>query len=140
VRKTVQTASANLEQSLANIPQRYTDGVKGADWQSKAGSEQAEQNFSSAMQKAIAQKRRQAGVQRVSNADWQNAAATKGGPIIAERIRGSLGKYQANFGPVLDAMNMAAERAPARTTDYRANINNRLVPVVEAAKRQAGKL
>ncbi len=137
--KTVEQARAHLEQSIAIIPARYKEGVSGADWQGPAGSEQSEANFGTAMSQAIAAKSRQAGVLAVTNAEWQRRAAEKGAPVIGERIRAALGVYAQRFGPVLNAMNSAADAAPPRTTDFLSNIQNRLVPVVAAAKLAAGR-
>lgn len=138
--KTKDEARANFEASIAYIPSRYESGVRKADWQGPAGSESAEKNYASAVQKAITDKSRQKGVRKVSNTDWQTAAVNKGAPIIGDRIRGALDKWAANWGPIYDKVGSKVAALPARTTDFRANINSRLVPVVEEWKRAAGKL
>ena len=132
-RKTISEASANLEAAIGYIPERYKAGVAGADWQTPASSDAAEANFATAMQAAIAAKSRQAGIRNTPNSVWQNGATTKGFNNIGQGIRNGLGAYRTNFAPVLDAMNNAAASAPARSTDWRTNINNRLIPVVQAA-------
>ncbi len=138
--KTKEEALANLTASIAYIPARYSSGVKKADWATPAGSEQAETNYATGIGQAVAQKSRQKGVRAVSNSDWQTAAVTKGAGIIGERIRGALGKWTANWGPMYDSVTSTVGALPAKTTDYRANISNRLVPTVEAWKRAARKL
>ena len=138
--KTKEEARANFEASIAYIPARYEAGVKKADWATPAGSEQAETNYASGVQQAIASKRRQTEVRRVSNSDWQTAAVTKGKPIIGERIRGALSKWTAEWGPMYDAVTSKVGTLPPKTTDFRANINARLVPIVEEWKRAARKL
>ena len=140
VLKTKEEARANFEASITYIPARYESGVRKADWATPAGSEQAESNYAAAVQDAISKKTRQAGVRNVSNSDWQNAAVNKGRPIIGERIRGALTKWAAEWGPIYDGVASKVATLPAKTTDYRANINNRLVPVVEQWKKGAGKL
>ena len=140
VLKTKEEAKANFEAAVAYIPARYEAGVRKADWATPAGSEQAEKNYATGVQKAVTTKRRQTEVRKVSNADWQNAAATKGAPIIGERIRGALEDWAAEWGPMYDAVASKVKALPAPTTDFRANINNRLVPTVEAWKKAAGKL
>jgi len=140
VLKTKEEARANLESSIAYIPSRYEAGVRKADWQTPAASDQAEKNYSDGISKAVAAKRRQTNIKKISNADWQDAAATKGAPIIGERIRGALNKWSANWGPMYDSVTTRVGALPAKTIDFRANINNRLVPVVETWKRAAGKL
>lgn len=138
--KTIAEARTNFEAALPAIGSRYDSGVSRADWQGPASSEQSEANFAAGVGAAIAAKSRQNRIRQMSNADWQQAARTKGAPIIGERIRGSLDKWQANFGPIYDQVVSTVSRLPARTTDYRANIQNRLVAVVEQWKRAAGKL
>ena len=137
--KTIGEAKANLEQSIAYIPDRYKQGVSKADWATPAASDEAESNYASGVAKAVADGTRQKRVREVSNEAWKAAAMDKGARNIGEGIRKGLAKYTARMGPVLDAMNSAADSAPARTTDYRQNINNRLIPVIEAAKRAAGR-
>jgi len=138
--KSKEEARANFEAAVAYIPSRYAAGVKRADWATPAGSDAAEANYAAGVSDAISKKRRQSEVRKVSNSDWQTAAATKGAPIIGERIRQALGKWAAEWGPKYDAVVSKVGTLPARTTDFRANINNRLVPVVEEWKRAAGKL
>lgn len=137
--KTIGEAKANLENAITYIPERYKTGVSKADWATPAASDEAESNFAAAIAKAIADGTRQKKIREVSNETWKGAAMDKGARNIGEGIRKGLPKYTAKMGPVLDAMNSAADSAPARTTDWRANINNRLIPVIEAAKRAAGK-
>lgn len=139
VAKTKDEARANFEASISYIPSRYEAGVKKADWATPAGSDAAEKNFADGIAKAISQRTRQKGVKKVSNADWQIAAATKGAPIIGERIRLGLTKWVAEWGPMYDAVVAKTATLPAKTIDYRANINNRLVPIVEQWKKSAGK-
>jgi hypothetical protein len=140
VLKSKAEARANFEAAIAYIPSRYEAGVRKADWQTAAASDQAEKNFADAMSKAIAAKARQAGVKAVSNANWQTAAITKGAPIIGERIRAALSDWEKNWGPIYDQVASVIPTLPAKTTDFRANINNRLVKVVETWKKAAGKL
>lgn len=139
VHKTRAEAKANLESAITYIPDRYKQGVQKADWLTPAKSDAAERNYADAVSKAVANKTRQKGIGKVSNDDWKNGAVNKGAPIIGERIRGALGKYDNNFGPMLEAVNSTADALPSRTTDFMANINNRLVPTVKKWKEVAGK-
>ena len=138
--KTKEEARANFEAAISYIPDRYASGVRKADWQGPAGSDAAERNYAASVQKAISTKRRQTKVKEVSNSEWQSAAVNKGAPIIGDRIRQSLDKWSSNFGPAYDQVVSKVGALPAKTTDFRANINNRLVPIVETWKRAAGKL
>jgi len=137
--KSLAEARANFENSISYIPDRYSKGIDRADWATPAKSDQAEKNFNDAMSKALAAKSRQKGVAEVSNEDWKDAAKTKGAPIIGERIRGALGEWEANFGPVYSQVQSKVAALPPRTVNWRDNINNRLVPTVETWRKAAGK-
>lgn len=139
--RTIQESAANLDQvaKAGIIGPRYIAGVKKADWQSAAASDQAETNYAEGVAKAVADKRRQTGVMAVSNADWQRASELKGGPIISQRVQGGIEKYIRNFGPILSAVNNMVDSLPARTTSPSQNIANRMVPVVQAMVEASGK-
>jgi len=138
--KTVEDARAALEEALPVIPSRYERGVKRADWHSAASSDVAEKNYADGVSRAIATKRRQAKIKAMTNDDWQTAAVEKGARIIGDRVRGALDKYAKNFGDVYSKALDEFKRLPPRTTDWKANITNRLMKTVEAWKKAAGKL
>jgi len=138
--KTKEEARANLEASVAYIPDRYKAGVGRADWATPAGSDQAEKNFAAKMGEVIAKKTRQLKIKAVSNSEWQSRAIEKGGAVIGERIRGASPKQAAVWGPIYDQVTSAVARLPARTIDFRTNITNRVVGTVEAWKKHSGKL
>jgi len=140
VHKTIAEAKKNLEEAIPYIGPRYKTSVLKADWATNAGGDQAEANYADGVSKAVAGKTRQKAIRLVSNADWQNSAANLGAPIIGERVRAGLTKYESNMGPVLDAMNLAADAAPPKGPDFRANVTNRLIPVIEAAKTASGRM
>jgi len=137
--KTLAEARANFEASITYIPDRYRSGIDRADWATPAKSDQAEKNFADAISKAVAQKSRQKGVAAVSNEEWKDAAKSKGAPIIGERIRDALGDWEAGFGPVYAQVQSKVAALPPKGIDWRANITNRLVPVVETWRKAAGK-
>ncbi len=138
-RATIEDATRNLESSLATIPGRYEMGVQNADWKAGVDSPQANENWKMGIQNAVNNDYWKKGIGNVSNESWKQAAMTKGKNSIAEGIRQSLPKYQANFTPILAAMNDQAARLPPRTTDFRQNVSNRVIPVIEAARRAAGR-
>jgi hypothetical protein len=139
VTKTLEEAKANFEASIGYIPERYKSGVSKADWHTPAKSDAAEKNFADGVGKAISQKTRQKAIAAMTNEDWKNGAINKGAPIIGERIRASLNEWAANFGPMYGQVQSRVATLPPKTLDFRANINNRLVPVVETWKKAAGK-
>jgi len=138
--KTKEEARANLEASVAYIPDRYKAGVARADWATPAGSDQAEKNFAAKMGEVIAKKTRQLKIKAVSNSEWQSRAVEKGGAVIGERIRGAIDKQAAKWGPIYDRVSTDVARLPAKTIDFRTNITNRVVGTVESWKKHAGKL
>ena len=139
VLKTKEEAKANFEAAIGYIPDRYRSGVSKADWLTPSKSDAAEKNYADGVSKAVTNKTRQKGIAKISNEDWKNAAINKGASIIGERIRGSLDKWANNFGPIYDQVASRVAALPPKTTDWRANINNRLVPVVETWRKAAGK-
>jgi len=140
VLKTKEEARANFDAAIPYIPARYESGIRKADWHTPAASDAAETNFRTVMETVLAEKRRQVAIKAMTNADWQNAAITKGRPVIGDRIRGALDKWLREWGPMYDTIVALIGRLPPKTVDFRANITNRLVPVVEQWKRAAGKL
>lgn len=139
VSKTKEEAKANFEAAIGYIPDRYRAGVSKADWITPAKSDAAEKNFADGVGKAIAQKTRQKEIAKLTNEDWKNGAINKGAPIIGERIRGALNTWMANWGPAYDQVVSRVAALPPKTVDWRANINNRLVPTVEAWRKAVGK-
>lgn len=138
-RKTIQNAMDNLRASTATIGPRYTIGIQGADWQGPASSDQAEQNWGTGVQRAIADGSRRTGILAVSNNVWQQLSISKGAAVIGQRVNDALDKYQRNFAPILSAMNQAASILPPRTASATQNVNTRLLPIIAAAKEAAGK-
>lgn len=139
VLKTKEEARANFEAAVAYIPDRYRAGVLKADWLTPAGSDVAEKNYGAGVAKAVSAKSRQKGIRAISNEEWRRAAADKGAPIIGARISAAMDKWASNWGPMYDKVATAVAALPPRTVDWRANINNRLVKVVETWRRAAGK-
>lgn len=139
VLKTKEEARENWETSIAYVPDRYTKGVDKADWATPAGSDAAEKNYADGVTKAVGAKSRQKGVRAVTNEDWKTAAKTKGAPIIGTRMTESAAKYASNFGAVYDKVTPVISALPPKTTDWRNNINNRLIPTVAAWRKAAGK-
>ncbi|GAI77005.1 unnamed protein product, partial [marine sediment metagenome] len=79
-------------------------------------------------------------IKKISNEIWRDGAIKKGAPRIGEAIRGALDKYATNFGAVYSGIVSLVPTLPPRTTDYIANIDNRLKAVVRQWKKGAGKL
>lgn len=132
--RSVQQAKTNLENSISLIPERYIAGINNANWQAAASSDQSEKNWATGVQQAVADKRRVAGIKRVSDTEWRQMAIEKGAASIGQGIRTGLNKYEQNFGKVYNAALTTIKALPPRTLDSRANVTNRVMPVVEAFK------
>lgn len=139
VHKSITEAKEHLRSAAPMIPERYKAGTSRADWAGPASSPQAKANFEAGIAEAIAKDSRGAGIVEAGDAGYRKGCAEKGAPVIGTRILAAIEKYAAGFTPILSAMSGAADAAPARTRDWRANVNNRLLPVVEAARKAAGK-
>ena len=139
VHKTIQESGQHLADASSTIGPRYAAATARADWEGPSSSREAESNYVDGVNEAITKGSRVAGIRNAGNQKYQKGCGEKGASVIGQRVKAARGEYESNFGPVLGAMNSAADAAPARTRDFRANINNRLVPVVEAARRAAGK-
>lgn len=137
--KTISQAKENYVQSISIVPQRYQQGVESADWKKGVSSSAANTNWKEGIAKAAAENKWSKGVSKVSNEDWKNAALTKGAASISEGMRQGQDKYEANFSPILSAINSAAASLPPRSTDAMSNIDNRLKPIVKAAIAAANK-
>lgn len=139
VMKTKAEARANFEGSIATIPTRYTNGIMRADWAGPAASDQAEANYAAGVSAAVTLKTRQTKIRGMTNVDWQTGAKTKGAPIIGERIRLALPKWEAAWGPMYDQIVSLVPTLPAKTIDPMTNIDARLKKVVETWRKAAGK-
>ena len=135
--RTIQQASSNYTASVDLVPERYKQGITAADWASKANAPEAQQNWSTGVQRAASEGRYAAGVSRVSNEQWKQAALTKGANSIAAGMQMGAEKYARRFAPILQAMQNAVQSLPARSADANANIDARLKPVVAAAQAAA---
>jgi len=134
---TIQEARRRLEQALTYIPERLRVGLATADWQTPTLA--AAGVWKQAMQRVVQTTRWEQGIQRAGNEKWRRNTSEAVDKMVT-RLRGALDLWMRNFAPILDAMNAAAARLPPKTPDYRQNIVNRVTPIVEAAKRAAGKL
>ena len=119
----------NFVDGASRAPAKYKAGVSRADWQTNAASESAEANYAAGVSEAVGNKTRQSGVQKVSNADWQRAAADKGAARIGPGMSASAGKQAANWAPYRSFLESA--QLPERTRNATENITNRSIPIAQ---------
>jgi hypothetical protein len=90
------------------------------------------------MQEVLASKSRQRGVSAVSEEDWRVPAKTIGGQSIGQKFRLSKDKWAKKTQPYLDVI--ANTEIADKTTDFNANIDGRLKPIVAALKAKKKEL
>jgi hypothetical protein len=126
--KSASLSQANYTAAAALVPSRYKAGVQSAEWQGKALEGQA--LYVQRLQDPDVLARRAKNIGKVSDADWRNAADTKGSPIIGARMTAAAPKQQANWAPyrsVLESLTL-----PPKTADPMSNLTNRAGAVVQA--------
>lgn len=118
--------------SIGAVPGKYSAGVRETnDWQQKASSPEAESLYGQKVQEAVSNQSRAKAVAKVSNADWQNAASSKGASRIATGMTAGANKQAQNYEPIRQAL--ASVELPARSADPLANVDARVKPIVSAA-------
>lgn len=122
--------------AISVVPERYKNGVEGTtDWKQRAIDGQ--NLYVQKMQDQSVLARREAGLQKVTDADWKTNALSKGVQRIGTGMTAGAAKQAANYEPVRKAMESLT--LPARVADANTNIDNRVKPVVAAAKNAVGK-
>ena len=139
VHKSIADARKHLAESVPNIPARYSEATARAEWAGPSTTDEAETNWVAGLNEAQARDTRRSKIREAGDTKYRAGCKEKGAGVIGTRITAALGIYEKNFSPVLSAMNSASDSAPPRTRDWRSNVANRLFPVVEAARRAAGK-
>ena len=127
----------NYESGANVAPERYRQGVASATWQGEALNGQ--DLYIAMMQQAEILARRASGIQKVSDAQWRQAATEKGAPVIGARMKAASGKQVQNFAPYKAALE--ALSLPDKTVDPMQNLINRAGAVVQAlvnTKKQQG--
>jgi len=85
----------------------FESGVKGATWQANAASEVAETNYKTGVTAAVNAKRRQTGINAVSDATWKDLTTAKG----KDRYTSEVGQpraqtaYSSGFKPYHDVIS-----------------------------------
>jgi len=126
----------NYEASTSLVTERYKTGVSSATWKEEAKGGQ--DLYESMMSDPDVLARREKGIDRVSDEEWRRAAADKGAPIIASRMKGASAKQAARFEPyrnVLESLSLEP-----RTADTDLNIDNRVKPIARAFRNKKNEI
>ena len=135
--RTITQSANNYKASIVLVPERYRQGVQGADWASAVKDPATQARWGEGVQRAVSEGKYASGVAGVSNEEWKRMALEKGANSIAAGMTAGAEKYTRKFAPILQAMQAAAASLPARSTDANANIDARLKPIVAAAQAAA---
>ena len=133
-------SKAQIEQAYRSaipvVSGRYKTGIEGtSNWKQAAIDGQT--LYVQKMQDQSVRARREKGLNAVSDADWKNNALNKGVSRIGPGMEASAAKQANGYEPVRLAME-GLTLAP-RVADANTNIDNRVKPVVAAAKAAVGK-
>jgi len=123
-------------QAIPVVSERYKNGITDTtDWKTKAIEGQG--LYVQRMQDATVLARREAGLQKTTDADWKNNALNKGVARIGPGMQAGAASQAAGYEPVRKALE-GLTLAP-RVADSNTNIDNRVKAVVAAAKGAVGK-
>ena len=127
--KGIEATAQNYQGAIGAVPGKYKAGVeRTTNWQEKAAA--AEPLYAAKVQEAIADGRRQKGINATSNEEWKRRAAEKGSARIASGMTASLPKFKAKMGEVLSTIEGVS--IAERTADPMANIDGRVKPIAKA--------
>lgn len=104
-----------------------------------ARSDAAEASYAAGVQNAIAKKRRQKALAKVSEEDMNRGMREKGGANYATSIGASGDKWAQKAAPFIAAAEDEARKLPARTANPVQNVTNRVVPIVKRLSEMRDK-
>lgn len=133
--KSLETIKANFKNSISEANRRYgteTAKTTGVIEAAKAG----QANYEAQMTNISVLKRRAAGLDKVTDADWQKGIATKGISRHSQGMNASVDKQANNFAPFKSALE--GTTLTPRSIDPRANLK-RVAEVQEVMLKTAGK-
>jgi len=124
--------AATVEKYKSAIPRvgaEYKKGVdSNTDWQANAIA--AEPLYAEKIQAAIAAGSRAKGLQATSQGEWKNAASVKGSARIGQGMTEAVPKFQSGMSEVINTIEGVT--LPARTSSGVQNVQNRVIPIVQA--------
>jgi hypothetical protein len=127
--KTASDALEAYKAAIGSVPGKYQKGIdkaSGVIEKSKA----AEDTYAAGVADAVARKARLKGLEKVSDADWKEAAKSKGGARIGQGMTAGTGKFASGISEVIGVLQGIS--LPNRTIDPEANVDARVKPIVRA--------
>jgi hypothetical protein len=127
--KSASVIAQNYERSIAGVGPSYQQGVNNAQgWQQ--ASIEGQSLYEARMREADVLARRAKGIAKVSDAEWKANALNKGAARIGPGMQAGAAKRTQNFEPYRQALESVT--LPARTADGVTNVQNRVIPIVQA--------
>lgn len=121
-------ATAKWKEAISRVPAAYKKGVESTtNFVEKAVA--AEDVWAQRVQEAAAKQARAAGLRKISDADWKNAAANKGAARIGTGMAAAESKFNRGITEVISVLQGTS--LPPRTADPIQNVE-RVKAVVEA--------
>jgi hypothetical protein len=107
-------ATANWVARAGAASQFYGTQAAAATWKAAASSAQAETNYATGVQAAVAAKSRLAGVNASTDAQWQAGIANVGVARYSQGVAASAAKMSTSFGKLMPAMATIIAALPPR--------------------------
>lgn len=127
--KSAAAISDAYNRSIAAVGPAYQAGINNAQpWQQ--GALNAQELYEQRMREADVLARRAKGIAKVSDAEWKSNALNKGASRIGPGMQAGANKRATNFEPYRQAIESVT--LPARTADGVTNVQNRVIPIVQA--------
>jgi len=120
----------NYRAGATVAPARYKDAVSRASWKDAAASTEAEELFKAKMSEVLAEERRRKGIEKVTDAEWRDAAVKKGATRIGPGMTAAVEKHATRYAPFRSALE--AVTLPPKSADPIANVDSRVKPIVSA--------
>jgi len=108
---------------------------KAQEWETKAKSPEAEQNYAAGVQFAVQNQLRLKGLQSVSGSEWAGAVQSSGG-VYQQKTGMAVNKWASRFAPYAQVIDQVVSSLPPRVPgNAQQNVINRVVPIAEALQR-----
>ena len=130
-------ASENWKKAIPRVAEAYGAGInRTTGWKEAAVA--GEGNYAAGVQKAVANRSREAGLNAVTDGDWKEGAINKGKSRIGQGMSASAPWQATQAAKVISVIESA--QIGERTLDVDANIDNRVKPLARAlrAAKDAG--
>jgi hypothetical protein len=134
-----QTAVANWTQRAGAASDFYASQVQASTWKAFAAADNAEKNYATGVQGAIAAKNRQKAINASSDAVWQAGVVAVGRSRFGAGVSASAPKMAAAMGKLIPDIDAARKALPPRGVRGSADNINRMTAFVQTLAKNRGK-